>query len=337
MSDTLVTFFNRFRMAQADIYGTVQSVTWRLSKPGEARVAVPAKGLTLPAGFDRAGGFVLIQFSNGLPAWAGIIEPDRDQDNQQEVLHLRSVEYLLKYRYTSPTVDYSAGAPAGTILEGLLHDTNAVSPTGLTAGDIWEGGDTFQRTYHYANILDALADLVNTSNQGYTISASETGGLLSVKINWFQRVGSDKSGTVVLQEGMNMAPAQVNWHGGGIGRVTVIGKGSSWDTRPTGEATDNDVISAYGYRTFATVSGSATDASALKAEAAGLLEAQKMPAWRLRAQVADAAPGVFSAYDIGDTVQVFAFHNTPWALAGTGRVWARDWRPTGVMVEVGNE
>ena len=337
MSDVRVTFFTSGGVAIADLYGVVTSVTWRLSAPGDARIEIPSRNFgDFPYSAAATGGRVLIQFED-LPAWVGIIEPDREQDDKKLTLHAKSVEYLLRYRYTGPLIDYHGGASAGEIFRALINCANSSAPTGMTIGDVYTGGNAYQRTYHYANILDSIIDIVSKSTQGYTVTGSESKGRLSVRLDWLRRVGSDKSGTVVLQEGSNISPRSTRWKGGGIGAVTVVGKGHTWANRPVGYVHDDETLQAYGYRMFAMVDGEEDDSNALTDEAAEMLSNLRNPQWRLQAEATDVGPAGFSDYSVGDIVRVIAYSGLPWEFDGKGRIWTREWTPDGVVLEVGNE
>lgn len=335
--DVRTTFFTPGGVAVADLYGVVTSVTWRLSAPGDARIEIPSRNLAgFPYSATAPGGKLLIQLDN-LPAWAGVIEPDREQDDKKLVLHAKSAEYLLKYRYTGPLLDYHSGASAGEIFHGLVDCANSLAPTGLRVVDVYTGGSAYQRSFHYANILDSITDLVAKSTQGYTVTGSMSRGRLQVRLDWLSRVGSDKSDMVTLQEGANMTPGSTRWKGGGIGAVTVVGKGHTWTNRPVGCAHDDSVLNAYGYRMYALVDGEEDDANALADEASELLARLRSPHWRMTAEVADTSPASFSDYAVGDTVRVIAYAGLPWEFSGTGRIWTREWTPSGVRLEVGNE
>jgi hypothetical protein len=313
----------------ADIRPDIRSVTWRLNKEGRAVFLVPYTDDQCTTWNLRPGNFVLIEFSNGLPDWSGVMDYPLERDANGVTVNAYSGEHLLDWRISGSDWQFHDMTP-GAIFSQMITSANAERPTGITIGNVYARAPALSQRWNYYNLLQRVQELARLSYQDFNIDHRIVGGALQFLGNWYQRRGTDKSGRVLLEDGCNVESPHLLEQGPVANVVTLVGNGAEWATRPVGVAIDRDSASVYGYRQY--VEQVATDSqTTLDSMALALLEQMVEPRKSISMTASNTAPARFADYNIGDIVsaRLFTRGGRDWAFDAPVRVVARSWMPDG--------
>jgi hypothetical protein len=242
-------------------------------------------------------------------------------------------ERLLDWRVTAKG-RYFDSQSAGYIFQTLLEEENAEWATGVVVGStVFTGGTARTLEYHYHDLLKRYQDLCRLTGYDFTIvPVVAASGALTFEAEFYEERGSDLSDSVWLVEGRNLQPPVLDEQGTIANRVILAGEGTTWGAdRLDAVAVDVDSREEYGYREYGEEQGTVKESTTLEANAATLLEEKKEPVAVATLRAVDAEPGLFSEYDIGDTVRVQYFlESDEWAQDGNVRVTLREWKPDDV-------
>ena len=316
--------YNRNGGTLAEIEPQWETVSWRLNNIGLARFSMPYTDAKCTRTNLRPGNRILIQFENGLPDWGGVLDFPRKRSTGGVTISAYTGEKLLDHRRTSKNLEFTAYTP-GAIYKTLLETQSDVLP-----GTIVSGGTQRNAAYHYHDLLRRVQELARLSGYDFYVQPQVTAGVLRFYGNWYARRGSDLTSEVLLAEDVNMAVPQLDEQGPLANQIYCIGAGTTWgDERLVGSDQDADSIELYDLREYAEVQSAAQQAT-LDANAAELVARMAYPRDILKVTAFDRAPGLFSAYDVGDIVKVQAFLQTSeWSYDEEMRVIAREWLPDG--------
>lgn len=333
MADAIkVGIYDRSGRKIDEVRYNFQSVSWITNGVGQLPITLPYSNSKTTQDNVKLGNLVAVQFSNGLPDWAGVMDTPQRQTSTDVSITVYSAERLLEFRETTKTLRVS-GSP-GNIFKQIIDDINSTFDTGIRLGTISTEGDATEREYHYTNALSAVQELSRTFNQDWAILPFlDEQGKLTFTANWWTQRGFDRSSVVVLEEGKN-AEFTLEQQGRIASRVRAAGAGGSWgDARLVATANNEDTRTLYGFREKTIVNtNTANNASALQAAADGAADTLNAPLSRLSCMTINLAPGLFADYDIGDRVQVRAFlkSSPEWVIDKAFRVRTRELLPTNV-------
>jgi hypothetical protein len=323
MSDARVTIYNNLGASPVEIIPALERVSWRLNETGEAVFSIPYEA----AGPDiiKLGNRVLIEFSNGLPNWGGVIDVPLGQRDNGISVKAAQADRLLSWRYTGGTEAYID--TRGNVAGDIVTAANATHPTGLVSYEIESAGETMTLVHHYTQLLSAIRDL--TDAQDYDILPVIVGGQLQLRLYWYEERGSDKSDTVLLEHGKNVTACALDWVGSLSNYITVVGGSGDWSGRTVKTSSDSDSINAYGRREKVLITSDISDATTLQAVADAYLAANKDPHVQATLTAVDRPPAEFEDYDVGDIVTLAAYLNRGnWAFQGDVRIISRQWNAT---------
>lgn len=327
-----VGIYNRSGWKIDEIVYDFQSISWIISGAGQLPITLPYSNPKATRDNIKLGNLVAVQFSNGLPAWGGVMDTPLRQTATDASVTVYGAERLLDFRETTKTLQLSG--PPGRIFQQIIENANATFDAGIRIGTISAEGDATAREYHYTNALQAVQELARAFNHDWAILPFlDEQGKLAFTANWWTPRGLDRTGAVTLEEGKN-AEFTLEAQGRIASRVRVAGGGSSWgDARLIATANNEDTRTLYGFRERTIVDTNApNNPSALLATATGIARTLNAPLSRLTAMTINRAPGLFSDYDIGDRVQVRAFlkASPEWVIDAPYRVRARELLPTNI-------
>lgn len=284
-----------------------KSALWRLGQTGVAKYSFAPKGNRVARSNLRPGNRALIQFDDGLPDWGGVMDwpinlaSDRDID-----VTFYEGDRLLDWRASGQNELYSSTA-VGEIVAALVESANASYPTGISMGDVYDGGTAQTRDYHYRVLLEAIRQLRGESGHDYAVVPVLTGGKLLFDLNWYERRGTDRRDELALIEGANVGTVSISEQGPVYNRVIVIGKGDDWVNRPVKFAESAESISLYGLREGPKLYLDIADETTLQAIADALLAAAAQPYVRATLQgVMNLEPAPFANYHVGDILTLRA-------------------------------
>jgi len=324
--------FDRYGKPLAELDVDVDSVTWRLNKTGFAKIRIAKTVPKAIRDYLRFYNRILLQFSNGLPDWGGILTPSRDWGDGEIVLSSYDAAEILEGRITNASRSFNQ-TPAGTIYQTLIEEANAILDTGLDIGTVWTGGSLRSpATYHYARLMTKINDLsVLTGNDFAFVPYLTAGGRLRWWAHWYERRGSDKP-DVALIEGHNVQVLKFTEVGPITNVWATYGDGATWTDKPKYSISDAASISEYGRlensRSFTGVVNSDT----LEENTDELLRETKQPRNRFSLRAIDRAPAQFADYDIGDRIKLqlhtFGFSGATFGYDAMIRILERSYSPT---------
>ena len=99
----------------------LESVSWKHRGVGETAFPVGRRSAQFDEELVRFGNRVLVQFSNGLPNWGGVIASPRPWDVGGVGVKVMQAKWLLGRRKTGWARQFT-GATAGTVFEGLIRE-----------------------------------------------------------------------------------------------------------------------------------------------------------------------------------------------------------------------
>lgn len=316
--------------AIAELEPQVGPISWRLNDIGSASFTLATNDAKATGANLAFGNRIYITFDNGLPAWGGMIDTPRDWQGGFVTVNAYSAEYILGTRQTDRG-RYFSGASVGQIYEDLINEANAYSNTGITIGDVYNGGVGHYPDYHYDNLLKIIRDsLCSTlSTFDFYIEPSYTAGTISFTAHLYEVRGSDKSGSVVLMDGHNLVDPRLTEQGEIVNAWDLAGAGNGWsaDSRPYSSSNDPASISAYGYRQGNQIFTDVSVQETLDEHAATLLSVYKDPHNMIDLGAVNLAPAAFASYDVGDVVGVRLIQCGFGGFSGSVRVWGREFDP----------
>ena len=326
---------NKLGTTIAELSPDIGTVSWRLNKVGVVDFSIAVTDPKATEDNLKYGNRVLIEFSNGLPGWGGVIDPPRKWDGSNIVCRAYSGAYLFDYRITDKG-RYFSGASAGTIFQSLIQETNAVEDTGVDIGNIYTGGSGHSPSYHYKNLLDifqkSLTNRLSTSD--FDFIPSESGGEIIFTARFYESKGIDRT-QLALTQGANLTRIKLIEQGPIINSWDVAGEGSNWGSdRLTAQEQNADSISLYGLRQGSKIYSDVSIQGTLDDHAENLLDDSENPYNIFELEVADKLPAKFADYDLGDTVSLVA---PDYGFAGTKttvRILDRSYDPSNGLCDL---
>lgn len=336
MSNDIVTLsFNVQGRNPVEISPAWSYVAWRYNAIGVGKFYMPYADAKCTEDIIGIGNRILLRFGNGLPLFGGVIDVPRRRLEHGVECTVYTGHRILSWRHTPKTAAYVSQTP-GTIARQVLLAENAENDTGIAIGSVWEHGTARSETYHYNYVLSLLTKLQGQSGEDYDIQPvySETAGTLTFRLNWYQRIGMDKtSDGVALVQGHNVQGAPIVDEQGPIaGNITLVegpSSGNSWNDKLISIEQDADSLNEFGYRESAKIMADIADQDTLDASSATYIDNVKDVTRKYTIFALDKDPSGFSAYTVGDDVLLTAWQNIPgWALDMQAiRILGRDWRP----------
>ena len=311
----------------AELEPEVKGVSWRRNDVGKVLFEVARKNAKAREEILRFGNRVLIEFDNGLPNWAGMMDPPMEWSGGVIKCTAYSAEYILGTRQTDQG-RYFTDASVGYIFSHLIEEANAVESMGIELGSVYEGGSGHYPEYHFDNLLGIIRDSLckRLSEFDWDVTGSESGGRISLAANLYERKGSDKP-NVALIEGHNLTGIRLIKQGEIVNWWDLAGEGSTWgsDRLVTLGTKDDASRSLYGLRQKSAMYTSVSVQATLDSHASTLLEESKGPHNMLELVAVDELPAGFEAYDVGDCVSVELVGYGFGGMEGSVRIEGREW------------
>lgn len=331
-TNAVVQIFDRTGLPIGEINPLVDFVSWRRNEIGQAQLTMAKSDPKANNVFLSAQNRVLIKFDNGLPDWGGIMQPDFTIEHSTITVKVLTAEILLNGRMTDQG-RYFESDTVGDIATALIEEANAIVPTGLDIGGVWEGGDRHSPEYHYKNLLsifqESLFSRLSTADF-YAEPVVGSDGRLTFTLHIAERRGGDKPG-LGLHQGLNLDDAiKVSYQGPVINRWVAIGDGDGWgDSRPIAAADDETSQQRYGILEASEIHQGVTMPATLQAIAENLLAQTANPRVILDVTAVDLPPARFVQYDVGDVLTVeLPDYGIGSAYIGTAQVQSRAFYPS---------
>lgn len=326
---------NRGRIL-ASLRPDIQRVSWRFNAIGQLAFALARTDEKLQEPLLRFGNRVLLQFSNSLPAWGGVIVGPYDWTGAEVSFQACTGETLLFRRRTARRRRFD-NATVGAIAGALLSESDAVAPTGVRPGRLWTGGPGHFPEYHYKSLGDALLDSLveNLSAEAFDVTAREEAGYIVFELNVYEVKGTRKPNTALV-EGQNVSDVRFRVEEPGANAWYMAGEGTDWgDTdRVYAETVDEKSIERFGRREDFELRSGVVYQSTLNETVAKRLQETAWPTRVLGLSVTDHAPGRFGDYVVGDTVTCVLPSYDWQGIYGLYRVLGREFFPESGAVDL---
>jgi len=285
----------------------LDSVSWKHRGVGGTAFPVGRRSAQFDEEMLRFGNRVLVQFSNGLPNWGGVIASPRPWEVAGIEVTVMQAKWLLSRRKTTWARQFG-GATAGTVFESLIREANGRYPLGLALGAVPLGGAGYDLEFNGEFLADVFDDLVGLLDvDDWDVTAQLAGGVIEFTANLYQRRGEER---------LNVALS--NRWGGNVGEVrfkeeeqivnawSLAGQGTGWGANDRAYAfvVDEESVARFGYSEDSLVVESATSATALEMIGRKLLGQSAWPHALVALEALGKSPGSFEEYDVGDTVTV---------------------------------
>lgn len=284
-----------------------RQVSWLMNDYGEAEMVFGVNDPAITSGLVKPGRRLYLQFDNGLPDWAGVLDVPIDLDGLTVSLRAYELPYLLKWRLTGR--NDTGETAVGSLAERLVAETNAVQPTGIIVEQVEFANDLIEIDHHLKPIWDVFTNDIAPYAEFHiqpSLSQGVTARLIIAPV-----LGRDLSERVHLIQGINMQRPQIIEQGPIINEWSVAGDVGDWDTgadvvRAIAVAADDESAHRYGLRQGSAVASSNTD-TILSVEAEARLAETAEPYVALTATVLNLSPGRFAEYHLGDALTVELF------------------------------
>lgn len=289
----------------AELSGTIQSVTWRLSQVGEAKVLVSRLDPKFVAENFLPGNRAIIKFDNGLPDFGGVMDMPYDWKTTTLEITIHSAEAALGFAATGQDKSFTS-ASLGTIAKELVVDGNLAYELGIGIGAIYGGGMNHTLEYHFKNVLQIIRDDLcgKLSTYDFDVLPSIDRGRINFTFNFYEHKGL-KAARAVLQSGANLTEDSLKEQGPIINHVLGAGDGQDWGPeRPIAVVSDVDSVALYGRRGGAVVFTGLTSQSSVAEASLMAVRANKDPKRVATVSAINVGPYTFADYDVGDAVRV---------------------------------
>jgi hypothetical protein len=191
----------------------------------------------------KYGNLVLIEQSDGLPAWVGMI--DRiGFERGAALVRAYSPERYFDYRRGPQSLTLTG--KAGQIFQKMINYINGLESTVLAVGDINSDTNRMEETLNPVVLTRNLKRIIQRSGEGYRWRPVVERGKLIVYADWFPSLVIDNN--LILQDGYNIAGDHPIESSAPINDYLAYGQGSDWETRLTAIAQDSESRQQYGLR-----------------------------------------------------------------------------------------
>lgn len=232
--------------------------------------------------------------------WAGVIEDVQSRADGSVAIGAISLHKLLAGKRTAR--NYTTGhAPAGVIAQRALRDAATETTVWIDSVAADEDGALLSQDWRGADLVDVLDGLANSSGQEWDVTLEDD---WSISWEWRVRLGLDRTGTVLLREGCELADVEVTESIATIVNDRLaVSDADEWPDAASAVAEDPDSIAAYG-RQQDTAAYLGADAASLEAYALTDLATLAQPVRAMTATMAATHP-LANEVRHGDIVRVW--------------------------------
>lgn len=303
-----------------ELTADIDGVSYLLNEAGQAQLVA---GAGTREALMELGNRLLIFFDNGLPPWAGFIDPPRRWSYGQVALTAYGGERLPAQRVTPRTRRFAAVTP-GAVLAALLAEQ--AGPAVVEAGRLYIGGAAISAELHLETLLKVVEDRLLAYGDWNVTGALEN-GRIRLRANFYARRGRYLPNCWLL-EGHNAVNVEPEEQGPIVNEWLTAGAGNGWEawSRPYATARDEASIRRYGLRQAPEVMSGVGDQTTLEARTALNLEASAWPYVATPLDALNLPPARFGDYDVGDEVNV-ELYSMMGGFQGVRRVLGREFRP----------
>lgn len=285
----------------------VGAVSWKHRGVGEVGLQLARTDAYFSEEMLRFGNRVLVQFSNGLPNWGGVIASPRPWDVGGVGVSVVQAKWLLGRRKTGWARVFS-GATAGLVFESLMREAGVRHPLGVLVGTSPLGGAGYDLEFNSERLADVFDDLVELLDvDDWDVTGRLANGSIEFTANLYQQRGEEK-GNVALSNGRrgNVGAVRFKEEAQIVNAWSLAGGGQGWGEgdRAYAFVVDGESVGRFGFSEDSLVVESATSVTSLEQIGRKLLGRTAWPHALVALEAADRSPGAFGEYDVGDVVSV---------------------------------
>ncbi len=217
------------------------------------------------------GNLLLIENSDGLPPWVGMID-QIGFEGGAAVVYAYTLERYFFYRIGPRSLTLKGNA--GRIFAQVIDYINGLEKTVLAVGDLASNTGDMQETMNPVSLTNNLERIISRSGEGYRWRPEVVKGKLTVYADWFPSLALDTG--LILQDGYNISGNHPLTISPPSNYYTAYGIGNDWGTRIMSISQDAESQQQYGLRQVSESVNTASQAS-LDVAARTALVAIKQP------------------------------------------------------------
>jgi hypothetical protein len=329
MADILAfQVFDHRGVLAGELEPEVESITWKLNDVGKLQYSVAKSEPKATPDFLRFGNLVRVQFGNGLPDWAGVVEPPRTWGADRIQCSAYSAEYLLGFRQTGRG-RYFTQASVGYIFSSVVAEAASAADMLIDLGEVWLGGGSHSPDYHFQDLLTIARESIGKrlTPADFVLQPVVTDGVLRFRASLLERRGQEMPGLALVEQ-LNLGHIRLVEQGPIVNSWTLVGEGTTWGPERLIVAREDAAsIAEYGLREASEVLASVSEPATLEAAAAERIGRTARPRVMLELEALDAPPARFADYDVGDVLTLRLDSYGFEGYEGPVRVLAREYRP----------
>jgi hypothetical protein len=210
--------------------------SWVENDVGVGRISLPSNDSQATPDLIDASLVYVIWSDQGLPPWVGYAPDDYDNDGQSYSLSLVGYEHQLSYWFTGSNETYAESA--GSALRKAFAAAALRTPgMPLTLGEFGDPGPALSKTWRNDALLDVATQYAKDAERLWWVDWSVWSGDISGRLRFGARRGQDRSDTVTLQDGVNIAAGvtERRRHGAPLQVAIAVGTtsgGTAYSARP---------------------------------------------------------------------------------------------------------
>ncbi len=326
---------DRFGKIIAELLPDVAPLSWILNDIGKTALTLARTDAQATAENLQVGNRVYIDFENGLPPWGGVLDLPRCWSAGTVSVTCYDITQLLKYRCTEKN-DSFYGRPVGVIFQELLQREEAQDPLGIVLGAVWLGGHPHWPRYHYKSLWYVLDySLRRMEKCDFQFTPYVENGYIKFRADLFQAAGADKTAAVALAEGANIEPLIMEEQGAVLNSYFAVAEGATWGAeRLVVAARARESIAKYGLREMGQVQPGVSVQATLEMHARNRLDENHEPHKIFSLAATNNEPGLFAAYNLGDSVSCVLPTLGFGGYDGPVRILAREYNPASGKCEL---
>jgi len=216
---------------------------WALITETSAKFALSIHDLKCNTFTLNYGNLLLVENSDGLPPWVGIID-DIGFDQGKCFVWAYTPERYFSYRRGPRRLTLKG--KAGDLFSQMIVYINRQEQTVLSVGDVNSKTNTMEETLNPVPLTNNLARIVQRSGEGYRWRPEVVRGKLTIYADWFPSLVLETD--LILQDGYNIASSHPLTLSAPANDYLAYGLGTDWESRIISIAQDVDSRQQYGLR-----------------------------------------------------------------------------------------
>lgn len=210
--------------------------SWVENDVGVARLSLPANDSQAVPDLIDASLVYVIWSDSGVPPWIGYAPDDYDCDGKTIDLSLVGYEHQLSYYFTGSAEDYAESA--GSALSKAFAAAALRTPgMPFRLGDFGDPGIALSKEWRNDSILDVASQYAKDASRLWWVDWAVSSGDIAGRLRFGARRGQDRSDSVALQEGLNIAAGvtERRRHGAPLQVAIAVGTtsgGTAYSARP---------------------------------------------------------------------------------------------------------